>query len=662
MQPTTHNNFQLYKRPFVLITLCFTLGVYVGFELTEYAGFATMSAFFSLGILMLMYTLSRKKDFIFLILVSFSCLIVGMFLMMERNGAWEKYSLGSTLKEDDQLVIEVEEFSNTGNKWEKSVGRVSWIYRNGQRINLNEKILLFFKNENLQLGTGDVILLKSTVSEIVNPGNPGEFDAENFWNRKGIRHMAFVAEDDYRVVEIHERSNASKWINSMRIHLRNVLEENLDGKELAISLALILGDKSLLDMEVKNSFTNTGAMHVLAVSGLHVGIIMQILLVILGLFPRVISRKTAVLMVVVLMWIYALITGLSPSVLRAVYMFSFLVLAQISGKKYDSLNILFFTGFSLVLLDPFTLFDIGFQLSFLAMLGIFLFYRQIDRMIYVENRILKYIWQGTAIGFAAQLMTTPLSLYYFHQFPNYFVLTNIGLMASSGLILGIGIFLFSFSWLIPLARFAGLVLSWVVFLSLWFIEWVEDLPGAVAYGFEPGFVLVLIITGIVLALFLWARSKWEVFGMYLIGLIALGYVVFERSNNLTHEELCVFNDKNLIITIKKGDELFCFYKTRDDNRKKIEFIVDSYRKLYPSKVQYFILDHNSWDIHSDKTSIKIKDHKSSIQLSLNGKKFMIASSNEPEYPEDQSYFSIGMPWVERQVDHSLKEGAYRFSL
>lgn len=145
----------------------------------------------------------------------------------------------------------------------------------------------------------------------------------------------------------------------------------MSGKNLAIALALILGDKSLIDSEITASFTNTGAMHVLAVSGLHIGIIMQILMVVFSQFPRFISKRKAIFTVVVLMWFYAFITGLSPSVLRAVFMFSVLVVAQLMGKNYSAINTLFFTGFVLIFINPFTLFDIGFQLSFLAMLGIF---------------------------------------------------------------------------------------------------------------------------------------------------------------------------------------------------------------------------------------------------------------------------------------------------
>ena len=143
-------------------------------------------------------------------------------------------------------------------------------------------------------------------------------------------------------------------MENCRIYLSESLSENLKGKELAIAQALILGDKSLLDQEVKNSFTNTGAMHVLAVSGLHIGIIMQILMVVLGYFPKIISRKKALTLVLIVMWIYAFITGMSPSVVRAVFMFSVLVIVQLAGRQYSTMNALFFYWF-------FTLFSGSFR-------------------------------------------------------------------------------------------------------------------------------------------------------------------------------------------------------------------------------------------------------------------------------------------------------------
>ena len=190
--------------------------------------------------------------------------------------------------------------------------------------------------------------------------------------------MAFVSRGELVLLNQAKQSLITKWLNASRNYLRSALRAHLSGAELAISLALILGDNSMLDKEIRDSFTNTGALHVLAVSGLHISIIMQILMAALAVFSGVLSRRVAVILLIGIMWWYAAITGLSPSVLRAVIMFTVLSIAQLSGRNYDSLNTLLFTAFVLVLWNPLTVFDIGFQLSFWRCLASFYSMRRLN--------------------------------------------------------------------------------------------------------------------------------------------------------------------------------------------------------------------------------------------------------------------------------------------
>ena len=240
-------------------------------------------------------------------------------------------------------------------------------------------------------------------------------------------------------------------------------------------------------------------------------------------------------------------------------MFTVLSAAQLSGRNYDPINTLLFTAFVLVLWNPLTVFDIGFQLSFLAMLGIYLFYEKIERFWVIRQPILQKVWQGTAIGLAAQVMTTPLSLYYFNQFPNYFILTNIGLMASSGLILGGGLLLFTLSWWWFAAKWIGLALLLVVGVSLWFIEWVEGLPGAVAYGFTPSFWVVLVL-GVLFPVLSKLTVSQKGFWMASILLFSILFgIVFQRLQKLNRNEIVVFNERLSIVAVIFDRQIFCFY-------------------------------------------------------------------------------------------------------
>lgn len=660
MKPLTALKLHFFSAPFLPLTLCFGSGILLGFENQN-----SSLLFFSLFLIAFIYfavsllaKLPSTNALYLSIFVSFFSL--GALSVHDRLGLLNEARLDTTYREFDPLQVDVLEVGNSTSDWVKIVGKAKFLFHNEKKIKLNESIVLYVKNEGNLLLKGDVLLVNSNLNKIKNNENPGEFDAESYWSKKGIFYTAFVGEDDYKLLE-HQPSN---WIvnamESCRVYLSNALSSNLKGKELAIAQALILGDKSLLDQEVKNSFTNTGAMHVLAVSGLHIGIIMQILMVVLGYFPKVISRNKALSAVLIVMWIYAFITGMSPSVVRAVFMFSVLVIAQLFGKQYHSINALFFTGFALCLVDPFVIYDIGFQLSFLAMLGIFLLYKPIGELIYIENKWIRKVWEGTAIGFAAQLMTTPLSLYYFHQFPNYFILTNIGLMASSGLILGAGVFLFATSWWKALSKITGIVLTWVIFLSLAFIEWVEGLPGGVAYGFTLSLMTVAGFTFLVLILFLLVKNKrHQSLGLGL-GFVLLTLIVFDRFQNMSNNEFCVFNSKQVVFVVKNDQNLFCFYKAKKEDFDKVEKMVDAYRKIYPAEVHYFDLTKKNYSVSSKSLKVKTTKNGANWEVKVNNKEYALLT----DYDSNTSLKGkrIVMPYIESSTSYELSKGAYRAKL
>jgi competence protein ComEC len=295
------------------------------------------------------------------------------------------------------------------------------------------------------------------------------------------------------------------------------------------------------------------------------------------------------------------------------------------------------------------------------MVGIFLFYPTVEKSIYFPNKLLQTIWSGTAIGISAQLMTTPISLYYFHQFPNYFMLTNIGLMATSGVILGLGLFIFSISWWHFLANLTGIVLTFILFATYYFIEWVENLPGGVAQGFELPFELVVSITVLIVCLFTITRYKVVTALLFTLGLVFVSIVVYMRYENLTKEEIVVYNARQVIVTIRKNDQLFCFYDCKKSDFPKVQFALDSYLKLHPGKVHYFPMSQKNWHIQSEKLAIQTTKMASNFVVSLNNKKHLIYRndySNPHELLESKQLTVIGMPWIEGKVDHSLNDGAY----
>jgi competence protein ComEC len=651
---------QFFRTPFLVLLTALSIGVFLGYSYTVSSAILVVISSISLFLVVLTHLFFKSTNGLFILAIFLVFVLIGFFSMQQSRGEWEANSFEDLHQQEGEIIVKLQEIGNQEKEWVKVIANLQQFQSVLDTVPLNESIVLFIKKSRTDLKVNDLIVCNSIASKIKNAHNPGEFDAENYWNKKGVQFIAFLDSSDYFFQKKGQQFIVSSLLEKGRLYFKSALEKNLKGKDLAIALALVLGDKSLIDSEITASFTNTGAMHVLAVSGLHIGIIMQLLMVVFGFFPRFISKQRAIIIVVVLMWAYSFITGLSPSVLRAVFMFSVLVLAQLMGKNYSSLNTLFFTGFVLIFLQPFTLFDIGFQLSFLAMLGIFLVYKPIEALIYTNNKILLKIWQGTAIGFAAQLFTTPLSLYYFHQFPNYFILSNIGLMATSGLILGMGIFLFLVFPFKFIAKITGIVLGFILFVSLWFIEWVEHLPGAVAYGFSISFLEVFLAFMLVLFLFFLAKNRFHFLIGFGVSLLFFSVLAYRRYGFLKQEECIIFNARSLIVTLRKKDHYYCFYKCKPDEfEKKVKYVVENYRKQLPAPIDYFSIQDSNWKLSSPDFNFGLKEQKNySKEITLNKKKITVVFSHQFVLEKRGEY--IAMPWIKTSGMYSLNNGAYKF--
>ena len=306
--------------------------------------------------------------------------------------------------------------------------------------------------------------------------NPGEFDTKAYWNNKGIYATVFVTDGDYKVIDKAPAPFYEKWRTAVKELFNDIFSSHLNGDELAIASALVLGDKSLLSQDLRQSFGAAGAMHVLAVSGLHVGIILELLLFVFGRIPKVFSKKRALILALLILWTYAMIIGFPPSVVRATLMFTLLSIGRLASEESDSLNILCFSAFAMLIFEPLLIYDIGFQLSYLAMLGILTIQKPISTLFFIPNKWLKKLWDGTSVGIAAQLFTFPLTLYYFHQFPNYFLLTNIGMMIFAGIVLSLGIILLSTNWIGFIGKFIAIGFGFSIAAMLFFVQWIEGLP------------------------------------------------------------------------------------------------------------------------------------------------------------------------------------------
>jgi competence protein ComEC len=331
---------------------------------------------------------------------------------------------------------------------------------------------------------GDQVLVKGSPVPVRGPANPFQFDYRRYLAWRHIHHQHFV--DAGQMVRLNENPESSLRTGSILVRRRvdEVLRDNISAKrEYGIATALLLGVKDDLDNDIRNAYANTGTMHVLAVSGLHVGIIFGILHFFLAGLRSVPGHRfySGVIVILVLV-LYAYLTGLSPSVLRAVLMFSLFTIGTAFGFQKSTYNTLAIVAFALLCYNPYYVMEVGFQLSFLAVMAILYLQPRLYRLWNFDHKLADFVWKLITLSIAAQVATFPLGLLYFHQFPVYFLLSNLLIVPLAGVVLYAGLGFLAMSWVPLLSEMGAWVFEKLVLLMNWIIETIEWLPQSVITG------------------------------------------------------------------------------------------------------------------------------------------------------------------------------------
>jgi competence protein ComEC len=406
-------------------------------------------------------------------------------------------------------------------------------------------------------GLNQRIFLKTNFKEIKNFGNPFEFDYKTYMNRNGYFYTAFVDSGNWFIKGKNSHFSLTMWALEIRDMILNYYKQlNLPPSSFAVISALTVGDKRYLDDETKMAYVNSGTIHILAVSGMHVGLLFWLLQQLFR--PLMFFKKGKLLRsiaVLVFIWIYALITGLTPSVVRASVMFSFWIIGDTSNRKTNIYNTICASAFLLLIIDPDTIYDVGFQLSYLAVIGIVVFYKDIFNWFYVKNFVLKHVWSWIAVSLAAQLFTLPVTLYNFHQFPNYFLLSNIIALPLSTVILygslaTLLVIPFKFLW-IPAGWFLKILIGWMNGVLIW----IEHLPFSISKGIWISEFMTVLLFGIIISFCCYIYFKRTVFVYILLtGSILFSLNIFIKRYKIEHShEIALFNEpRSFSLYIRNG--------------------------------------------------------------------------------------------------------------
>jgi competence protein ComEC len=450
---------------------------------------------------------------------------------------------------------------------------------------LNRKVLMYLKSDSLckPPGYGDLIIVAGNVQPVPLPSNPDMFDFKKYLQDLQISLQVFADVGHWKSIGGTKRNPLKAGAETCRKAFLDVLRDfGIDGQEFALAAALLLGSRDFLEKETEIQFSNAGAVHILSVSGLHVGIMYIVadkLLFFLKRGRR--SRRVQQVLIICCIWAYAFISGLPSSVIRASMMFSLIAAGNMLKRSPENYNILVVAAFCQLWIDPFEITRVGFQLSYLAVLGIFAFYQPINGLISQVNRPVEWLWSIIAVSLAAQLVTFPLGSYYFHMFPVYFLITNLLVVPLAAIITYFAVFLL-------VAGASGLTFAWLAWplqQSLRFmidsVEFIQSWPGAVIEPIMLSRFQVSLIFVMITALFLLFvhKKKRSVFIFPVCITLIFLSILQHRFTILASNEVIVYNvpGHTAIDLFNKRRTLFICDEGLKSLQKKIDFQIRPHR-------------------------------------------------------------------------------------
>jgi competence protein ComEC len=514
----------------------------------------------------------------------------------------EKENIAILPEKDIRLYATLCDFPEAKEKSYRVVAKMDSVKCQTENRKISGSILLYLEKDSLfsSWQPGDLIGIICKPTLIKNRGNPGEFDYRFYMENQGIRYTSYIRKD--RIVSHSEPGTRKLRYRALIIREKiiNIFRESgIKGSNLALVAAMTLGDRTMLEPEQKESFMKAGVMHIMAVSGLHAVIIslfvFNVLFFLRGRFN--IIRIFAALLV---LWAFAFITGLTPSVLRATLMFTFLQSGKLLKRQADSVNCVLASAFVLIILKPSVIFDAGFLLSYSAVLFIIIFYRDLYLKLQPQYWLTDKIWQSLAVTFTAQTGTLPLTIMFFNMFSVYFLITNLIIVPLSSILIVT-------ACLIPLIysiKTLCIIFIFIVNQLTTAIEFLTakaaSLPGALIEHIGltlPEGIMIGIFTGLILVKLL-KRKSVSMVPILIIFLIFSLSATLRNINLRLSSEFIVYNTPGSAnIAIRTGRDLLLI------NRE------DTINSAVEHHINSLGLNIHRMEILPGDELVKVKDHK-----------------------------------------------------
>ncbi len=483
--------------------------------------------------------------------LSITLILLGIMMLNAKHTVLSSNNLPDSLSLDsDSSVTTIARIISTPKEKKNSVGAQLYIDAlciDSVIVAVGCKTIGYFEKDSLtkKLQFGNKLLIHSKFDSIKNMGNPAEFNYQKYMQKRGIFLQTYIPTGRYKKMKHTAGLSLTGMAQQWREDLLHIYQKNnIKNQEFAVASALTLGYKDHLDDEIKKAYSASGAMHILAVSGLHVGIIYLIINTLLKFMTRFRYGEIIRFCIIVVSLVgFALITGLSPSVSRAVLMFTLIALGSLLKRAINIYNTIAASAFILLLINPYLISNVGFQLSYLAVTAIIYFQPKIYRQIIFRYWLPDKIWALLSVSIAAQIGTFPIGIYYFNQFPNYFWLTNIIVIPLAFVIVFLAVMLFSFSGFDTIAQIIAYGFRNTLRVLNYMVLKIEALPYSTTTWLSFSLLEVIFIYFIIILISIYLFYKQKRFLIYTLSALSILLIInaVRKYHFYTQNKVFVYN-------------------------------------------------------------------------------------------------------------------------
>ncbi len=549
------------------------LGLVSGILLQEYIVFSLMQivvgSCISAAMFIVYSSLSLKYKFQMRWLGGISMFLIalslGAFLLHKQHAGYSEETL-QEIRQADAVELIIHEPLEAKLKTYKALSKIRSIKAGDQWEPAFGNVLIYFSKDSLpvNIGMGTHLIVRKPLQLIENAGNPGEFDYRTYSRRNGIYFRTFLKADEYRALA-EKTVLPGSYVFALRDRIIGIIDKHIHSdKARAVAKALLIGYRKDIDRDLLAAFTNTGVVHIIAISGMHLAMIFVAMQYLLTPFrKRRHGKAVSAAVTLAVVWLFTFLAGAVPSITRAAVMITCIIIGSMIGRKTNIYNSLAVSAFVLLLADPYDLWDVGFLLSYTAVLSIVLFQQKIYRSLYFQNKIMLGIWNVVSVTLAAQILTLPLILYYFHRFPNLFIVSNLFAVPLSAVILYLLAAMVILSGVPLLGNLLGVAAEKLIILFNGMLQYLNEVPFNITDNIRINFMQAILLFALNLLLreVIHTKKRNYLYAslMAFAAIVSIG--IHESRKHSDQLKLAVYNTPgNIVIDFMEGKKSFVVAK------------------------------------------------------------------------------------------------------